>query len=363
MNKAGGTIALVAGVFGTLAGIVTLLVGGLGSAFNASGADTVVGLGWGGIAFSFFVIVFGAVAFHRPKGAGIGLIVCSLGGAILGGTIVAVFMCLSLIGGIVCLVGGQKNRDTATVAGPQFAPDQTNATYSQLERLADLKAKGILSDAEFAAQKQRLLSGCSSIPEVQAHPAASAAVAPSPLAAPPRPRSRRWLPIAIGVTLAFVVAVIVLVQVSNRIDGSAATPPETSDNGQQLPPVLPASAPVEEATVTITADVASSPQNVTSSRDLVAAAAKVEFFTGATEADGTSRPGQFFVSFDSGGSADLPVGAMTDESTSATLAAISDAAHKIKITGTVYTDTEGVEHFDGSKAITMTYPKGTEVRQ
>jgi hypothetical protein len=74
MNKAGGIIAMVAGVFGVIAAIVTLIVGGLGSAFKADSADTVVALGWGGVVFSFLVIVFGAVALYKPKGAGIGLI-------------------------------------------------------------------------------------------------------------------------------------------------------------------------------------------------------------------------------------------------------------------------------------------------
>ncbi|WP_207652406.1 hypothetical protein [Desulfosporosinus sp. FKB] len=45
MQKAGGIISLIAGVFGILSAGVTLLVGGAASAFNASGSSTVVGLG------------------------------------------------------------------------------------------------------------------------------------------------------------------------------------------------------------------------------------------------------------------------------------------------------------------------------
>ena len=112
MNRAGGIIGMVAGVFAVIGAIVTLMVGGLGSAFKADNADTVVALGWGGIAFSFLVIVSGAVALFKPKSAGIALIVCSLGGAVLGGTIVAVFMVLSLIGGIVCVIGDRQKKDT-----------------------------------------------------------------------------------------------------------------------------------------------------------------------------------------------------------------------------------------------------------
>jgi hypothetical protein len=75
MGKAGGIIGIVAGVFGVIAAVITLFVGGLGSAFEAEGAKTVVGLGLGGVLFSFLAIVFGAVAMARPRGAGVGLVV------------------------------------------------------------------------------------------------------------------------------------------------------------------------------------------------------------------------------------------------------------------------------------------------
>ena len=61
MRKAGGIIALIAGIFGIFAAGITLLVGGIGSAVQADSAHLVVGLGWGGVAFSFIVIVLGAV--------------------------------------------------------------------------------------------------------------------------------------------------------------------------------------------------------------------------------------------------------------------------------------------------------------
>jgi hypothetical protein len=123
MGKAGGVIGIIAGVFGFIAAIVTLFVGGIGGAFDAEGAKTVVGLGWGGILFSFLAIVFGAVCFARPRGAGIGLIIVSILGAILGGTLVAICMALSLLGGILAVVGGKK-----TVA--PTAQDSTAAAVS-----------------------------------------------------------------------------------------------------------------------------------------------------------------------------------------------------------------------------------------
>ena len=108
MKKAGAIVALIAGIFGFIAAIFTLFFGGVAGAFETEGASTVVGLGWGGVFFSFFVLVLGALAFGaRKKAIGILLIVSSLLGAVLGGTLVAVPMMLSLVGGILVTIGSK----------------------------------------------------------------------------------------------------------------------------------------------------------------------------------------------------------------------------------------------------------------
>lgn len=115
MKKAGGIISLIAGVISIFAAIATLLVGGVGSAFEAEGANTVIGLGWGGVVFSFLVVIFGAIAIGaKSKAAGILLIISSILGAILGGTLVAIFMVLSLVGGILVLIGNKKESEDST---------------------------------------------------------------------------------------------------------------------------------------------------------------------------------------------------------------------------------------------------------
>lgn len=109
MKKAGGIIALIAGIFGVFAAGFTLLIGGTGAALEAEGAETVIGLGWGGVAFSFLTIVLGAVAMGaKGRVPGVLLILCAIGGAILGGTIVAVFMALAAIGGILAVTGRRE---------------------------------------------------------------------------------------------------------------------------------------------------------------------------------------------------------------------------------------------------------------
>lgn len=104
MRIAGGVIALIAGIFGFVAAIVTLFFGGVGAAFSAHGADTVLRLGWGGIAFSFLVIVYGAcVLSTKGRWAGYLLIISAIGGWFLGGLLVGICMVLALIGGVLSL--------------------------------------------------------------------------------------------------------------------------------------------------------------------------------------------------------------------------------------------------------------------
>lgn len=114
MRKAGGIIALIAGIFGVLAAFFTLMVGGVGGAFEAEGAGTVIGLGWGGVIFSFLTIVFGAVTMNAgSRLPGVLLIITAIAGAILGGTFVALFMTLALLGGILALFGSNRRGENA----------------------------------------------------------------------------------------------------------------------------------------------------------------------------------------------------------------------------------------------------------
>jgi hypothetical protein len=109
MQKAGGIVALIAGIFGVFAAIVTLLFGGIAKAVESEGANTVVGLGWGGLLFSFLVIVLGAIAMGaKSKLPGALLMVSSVAGVILGGTLVALFMVLAFIGGLLAIIGTKR---------------------------------------------------------------------------------------------------------------------------------------------------------------------------------------------------------------------------------------------------------------
>ncbi|MBT9174327.1 MAG: hypothetical protein DDT21_02741 [Syntrophomonadaceae bacterium] len=120
MQKAGGIVALIAGVFGTIAAFVTLVLGGVAGAVGAEGAGTVVALGWGGVAFAFLTIVFGAIAMGATsKIPGTILIICAILGAILGGTLVAIFMALAFVGGILAVVGRRRMEKSLPTNTPE----------------------------------------------------------------------------------------------------------------------------------------------------------------------------------------------------------------------------------------------------
>ena len=41
-------LGLIGGIFGIICAFIALLIGGMGAAFEAEGANTIIGLGWGG---------------------------------------------------------------------------------------------------------------------------------------------------------------------------------------------------------------------------------------------------------------------------------------------------------------------------
>ncbi|MGO9446870.1 MAG: hypothetical protein ACLPXB_19145 [Thiobacillaceae bacterium] len=103
MRKVGAIIGIVAGACGVLEAAMTQLFGILVTAFPIDNPQAAVAAGWGGVFFAFMVIVFGGLAFRRPKGAGIGLILCSMAGALLGNIVLVSCMALASIGGLLCL--------------------------------------------------------------------------------------------------------------------------------------------------------------------------------------------------------------------------------------------------------------------
>ena len=110
MVKAGGIIALVAGVFGILAAVATLIIGGIGDAVDADRAETAIALGWGGMLTSFIVIVLGAALITTARRwLAVTILAVSAVGVVVGGTFVAVFMGLSALGGVLGWIGAGRH--------------------------------------------------------------------------------------------------------------------------------------------------------------------------------------------------------------------------------------------------------------
>ena len=114
MRKAGGLVALFAGLYGVVAAIITLIVlGGLGSSTNVDPMG--VSLGWAGLALSFLISILGAVCMRtisqRPVFL---LLLCALTGAVISETLVSVCMGAALFGGLLA------TRGRASVPLPSF---------------------------------------------------------------------------------------------------------------------------------------------------------------------------------------------------------------------------------------------------
>jgi hypothetical protein len=118
MQKPGGIIALIGGIFGTFAAIFTLMAGGVvaglegasaslsDTAIDTSASSDIAGFGLMGLLFSFLTIIFAVVAMNaKTKKTGLILIFCAVIGAITGGSFVAVCMALTFLGGILATIG------------------------------------------------------------------------------------------------------------------------------------------------------------------------------------------------------------------------------------------------------------------
>lgn len=116
MKIAGGVVSIVFAVVSVISALATLLVGGIGEAVGTEGARLVTGLGWAGLFIAFVIIAFAAAAIGvRSTFPAIMIIVLSVINVIAGGTLVAIFMVPTLLGGIVSLIGvTQQQKDKRT---------------------------------------------------------------------------------------------------------------------------------------------------------------------------------------------------------------------------------------------------------
>lgn len=108
MQKAGAIIALIAGVFGVVASVPTIIIGGLGSLLGFLSTAALINLAWGSILVSFLIIILAAISLYSTGMLpGVLLCLCAILGVVFGGYLVAAFMLLALTGGVISAIGAR----------------------------------------------------------------------------------------------------------------------------------------------------------------------------------------------------------------------------------------------------------------
>jgi len=105
-------LGLIGGIFGILGAILALMVGGLGAAFEAEGANSIIGLGWAAVGLSILGIVGSVVVKSKAKAGGIMMTIAAIGGFI------SIFV-FYILPGILLLIGGLMGifrKDKATTS-------------------------------------------------------------------------------------------------------------------------------------------------------------------------------------------------------------------------------------------------------
>ena len=100
MRKGGALLALLAGLYGVLAAIITLIV--LGGSVDLRG----VWLGWVGLALSFLIIALGAICIRTTSQIPVFLLLlCALAGAVISETLVSLCMASAFFSGLLATRG------------------------------------------------------------------------------------------------------------------------------------------------------------------------------------------------------------------------------------------------------------------
>ena len=101
------------GVFGLLAALLALGIGGVGSAFGAQGAGQVVGLGFGAVGFALLGLIGGAMAMAKPRFAAALLLIAAFGFLISVSWFAIITAPLFLIGALLAFMGRQATRNAS----------------------------------------------------------------------------------------------------------------------------------------------------------------------------------------------------------------------------------------------------------
>ena len=104
-------LGLIGGIFGFFGALIALMVGGIGSVVKASGASSMMGLGWGAIIFSIIGIVGATLVKSKPKLSGWIMIISAVGGLICISLFYLLPFVLLLLGGLMALIKKDKAKN------------------------------------------------------------------------------------------------------------------------------------------------------------------------------------------------------------------------------------------------------------
>jgi uncharacterized membrane protein len=107
-------LGLIGGIFGIIAGIMAMTIGGVASAFSADGANTITSLGIGAILLSVLGIVGAVVVRNKGKLGGLFMTIAAIGGIICVSYFYILSGILLIIPGIMGLV--KKDQSKAKVS-------------------------------------------------------------------------------------------------------------------------------------------------------------------------------------------------------------------------------------------------------
>jgi hypothetical protein len=98
-------LGITGGVFGIIAALLTLLFGGLGSAFDATGAESIVARSFVAVFVGVVAIIGGALALRYPKVSAILQLITGVLGLILIGLFWIFSVILLLAGALLAFLG------------------------------------------------------------------------------------------------------------------------------------------------------------------------------------------------------------------------------------------------------------------
>lgn len=109
-------LGIIGGIFGILAAVLVVLIGGIGEAFNATGASSLYANAAGAFVFSIVGIAGGVLEQRKTIGAAL-MIVGALGVVISISLFGVLTFILFLVGGILILMQKKEHATAAPIEG------------------------------------------------------------------------------------------------------------------------------------------------------------------------------------------------------------------------------------------------------